>query len=63
MSLGVWSIAWGLTHISKPPMTHSVHPYATSRQLGSIAGGVPLFVMGLMAYRRGRSVQAALGQR
>jgi len=58
--LGVWSVAWGLQHIDEPPMRHAAHPYAASRQLGSIAGGLPLVLLGWVSYRHGRAIQSEL---
>jgi drug/metabolite transporter (DMT)-like permease len=53
--VGVASVVWGLTHLREPPMRGSRLPYATSRQLQSISGGVGAIFFGVVVFRHGRA--------
>jgi hypothetical protein len=50
---GLYAIVWRVRHLDEPPILHAGHPYATSKQLGSISAGVVLLLFGWLAYREG----------
>jgi hypothetical protein len=58
--VGLWSVLWGVRHWNDTPIPHAWHPYASTRQRGSIAGGIPCLLLGWIGYRHGRALQAQL---
>jgi hypothetical protein len=54
MALGVWSAVWGLRHLTGEPMRGSRLPYASSRQLQAVCGGIGIIVLGAFVYAQAR---------
>ena len=59
----VYSIIWGVSHLSEPPMQGSRLPYASSRQLQAISAGMAGIVLGVGLDRLSRdySTRATCG--